>query len=75
MDASHVYLLIVCIGDLDLREKSKLISFKSLLTTFKVSNIFFGSCGSCENWLEARIKPSNSSSKLIHLCSLELKSD
>ncbi len=34
-----------------------MIIFKSTLTTFEASFIFWGSCGSFKNWLELKIKP------------------
>ena len=41
----------------------------SFLTTFEVSNIFFGSCNSSENWLEPKIKTHNQV-KLVEITDL-----
>ena len=51
---------------LNLGERNEMIILRSLMTTFKISNIFQGSS---KNWLKSKIKPSNklSMSKfLIH---------
>jgi len=44
-----------CVTDLDLR--SKLLVFKSILTPFEPSIIFWCTWGSFENWLEPKTKP------------------
>jgi len=41
----------------DLDQRSEMIIFGSILTTFKPSIIFRGSWGSAENWLEPKTKP------------------
>jgi len=44
-----------CVADLD--EQTEMIIFESNLTTFKLSIVFWGSCGICENWLEPETEP------------------
>jgi len=46
---------IECVTDLDLR--SKIIIFRSILTTFESGSIFGGSWGSIANWFEPKTKP------------------
>ena len=48
-----------CFRYLNFGKRSDMIIFGSLMTTFEVSNIFWGSCDSCKNWLEPKIKLSN----------------
>jgi len=36
-----------------------MIAFGSILTTFESNNIFVGSWGSIENWLEPKVEPSS----------------
>jgi hypothetical protein len=43
-----------CVTDLD--QRSKMIIFGSILTTFESSSIFGGSWGSIENWFEPKIQ-------------------
>ena len=43
--------------EMDIGRGSEINIYGSLLTTFKVSNIFWGSWGGNENWLEPKMNP------------------
>jgi len=41
---------------MDLELQTEISIFESLLTTFKASSIYWGSCGGIENWLKSKTR-------------------